>query len=89
MAYIISDLGRLLLPVSVVLDVPPLDLQGVGGRARPTEGTSHLYILPALRRDVVRYLCEESCNRKKERDKGLEKIVIGELRDNISEREKL
>lgn len=63
--YIISYLGRLLLPVSVVLDVPPLDLQGVGGRARPTEGTSHLYILTALGRDVVWHLCKESCKRKK------------------------
>ena len=63
-AYVISDLGRLLLPVPVVLDVPPLDLQGVGGRACPAEGTSHLYILPALRCDVVWNLCKESCRRK-------------------------
>ncbi len=63
-AYIISNLGRLLLPVSVVLDVPPLDLQGVGWRARPTEGASHLYILTALGRDVVWHLCKESCKRK-------------------------
>lgn len=57
-AYIICDLRRLLFPVSPVLDVPPLDLQGVGGRARPTEGTSHLYILPALRGDVMWQLCK-------------------------------
>lgn len=64
-AYIISDERRLLLPVSVVLDVPPLDLQGVGGRARPTEGTRHLYVLAAPRRDVMRHLCEERCARNK------------------------
>lgn len=58
--YIISDLCRLLLPVSVVLDVPPLDLQRVGGRARPTEGTRHLYVVTALRCDVVWHLCKQS-----------------------------
>lgn len=64
-AYIISDERRLLLPVSVVLDVPPLDLQGVGGRARPAEGTRHLYVLAAPCRDVVRHLCEERCARNR------------------------
>lgn len=63
--YIISHLGWLLLPVSEVPDVPPLDLQGVGGRARPSEGTSHLYIVAALRRGVVWHLGKKSWKREK------------------------
>lgn len=54
------------MPLSMVLDVPPLDLQGVGGRARPTEGTGHLYILTAMCRDVMWDLCKQCCNRERE-----------------------
>lgn len=51
-------------PVLVVADVPPLDLQGVGGGAAAAEGARHLHILPRLRRHVVRGLGEESCWRQ-------------------------
>lgn len=68
-AYIISDLWRLLLPVLVVLDVPPLDLQG-GGGARPAEGTRHLHILAAPCCDVAWHLGKESWKRRKK--EGLE-----------------
>lgn len=61
-AYIISEWSRVCFPVSVVLDVPPLDLQRVWGRSCPTEGTSHLYVLSALRSDVMRHLGKKSCN---------------------------
>lgn len=66
MAYVISDLRRRLLPVLVVLDVPPLDLQG-GGGARPTERTRHLHIVAAPCCDVAWHLCKESWKRSKER----------------------
>lgn len=67
MAYIISHLWRLLLPVLMGLDVPPLDLQG-GGGARPTERTRHLHVLAALRCDVAWHLCKESWKRRQEKE---------------------
>lgn len=75
-AYLISDPGRLLLPVSVVLNVPPLDLKGVGGRARSAKGAGHLYILTALRRDVMRHLCEESWRRERNKVEKMDGIYI-------------
>lgn len=47
-------------PVLVVADIPPLDLQGVGGGAAAAEGARHLHILTRLRRHVVGGLGEES-----------------------------
>lgn len=45
-------------PVHVVPDVPPLDLQRVGGRPGPSEGAGHLHVLPSVCCHVVRHLGE-------------------------------
>lgn len=46
--------------------VPPLDLQGVGGRAAAAEGAGHLHVLACPRRHVVGRLCEQGCANKQE-----------------------
>lgn len=58
----------LFCPLFVVPDVPPLDLQRIRSRAQTPERTGHLHVLPAVRRHVMRDLCEESW-REKEADK--------------------
>ncbi|TNN53909.1 hypothetical protein EYF80_035886 [Liparis tanakae] len=58
-AHVVQE-ALILLLVSVVLCVPPLDLQQVGGRARPPEGARHLHVLAAVRGDVTGNLGEES-----------------------------
>ena len=74
-AHLIGGPGRLLGPVSVVPHVPPLDLQGVGGRTRPAEGTGHFHVGAALRCDVVWHLCEESWRKNKTNESKLEKMT--------------
>jgi hypothetical protein len=63
-SYLIGGPGLFLCPVSVVPDVPPLDLQGVGGSC-PPEGARHLHVLATLCCDVMGDLCEHSCMEKK------------------------
>lgn len=76
------------MPLSIVLDIPPLDLQGVGRRARPTEGTGHLYILTTVCRDVVWDLCKQCCNRETETErdglKRTETLFVKEPCDNVA-----
>lgn len=69
------------MPASVVLDVPPLDLQGVGRRPRPTEGACHLYILTAFCCDVMRHLCKESCEiiKKKKKKERVNMMCFSEM----------
>lgn len=71
-------------PVLVVADVPPLDLQGVGGGAAAAEGTRHLHILTRLRRHVVGGLREESCWRQSQGCGCLRGHSTVPLKDNAS-----
>lgn len=59
--HLVGGPGLPVGPVHMVPDVPPLDLQGVGGRPRSPEGAGHLHVLTPPRRHVVRHLGEHGC----------------------------
>lgn len=71
-------------PVLVVADVPPLDLEGVGGGAAAAERTRHLHILTRLRRHVVGGLGEQSCCRQSEGCGCLQGHCTVPVKDNAS-----
>lgn len=56
--YFVGGPGLPVCPVHVVPDVPPLDLQRVGGRPGPSEGAGHLHVLASVCCHVVRHLGE-------------------------------
>lgn len=64
--YLVRGPCLLVGPVPVAPHVPPLDLQGVGGRAAAAEGAGHLHVLACPRRHVVGRLCEQGCANKQE-----------------------
>lgn len=65
--YLVRGPRLLVGPVPVAPHVPPLDLQGVGGRAAAAEGAGHLHVLACPCRHVVGRLCEQGCANKRER----------------------
>lgn len=65
-AYIVGNMCRQVVPAPVVLDVPPLNLQGVGSKTCSSERACHLHVLTAVCCDVMWDLGEESCNREEE-----------------------